>query len=165
MRPGEEGDRRASDRAPAPSSSAQVQLELAVLAAALEAERASAWHDPSAVDAIVVLIVAREPDERAYIADCLCSRPDLRTMEAASAGVAVALAGLHPPRLLIVDLAEADILRQMPDTPAIVIVDEVDEERRRMIGGAGGRTLLARPFNARTLLAYVAQYLRPDATK
>ena len=143
-----------------PASSAQVQLELAVLADELGAERTGDQADDAPVHGIIALIVAGEPDVRAYVAECLRSRHDIRAVEAVSAAVAVALAAQQPPRLMIVDVAEIEIVRLLPDLPVIVIVDEITSERHRMTRGAGARVLLARPFNARVLLEQLDGLLR-----
>jgi CheY-like chemotaxis protein len=159
---GEAGEAHGGVAPRTPASSPQVQLELAVLADELDAAQSGRPVNEVPPQGITVLIVAGEADVRAYVVECLRDRRGIRVLEAVSTPVAAALAVQQPPRLLIVDGAEIEIVRLLPDLPVIVIVDEITEERRRLTQGAVARVLLARPFNARVLLEQLDGLL-PDA--
>ena len=138
--------------------SPRVRLEVAFL----DADQAAPAPTPAADEraCLTVLVVAAEVDLRRYVRECLRERSDLRLIEAATVTAAVTLAADHSPDLVVVDEPERDALPRLPQTPAIVIVDDVPR------GAAASEPhvrLLARPFTAEQLVTGVSQLLG-DAT-
>ena len=137
-------------------TSSRVQLEVAILDdgdGALTSEQTTA---PDERPRVTVLVVAAESDLRRYVRECLRERSDLRVLEAATVGAAVALAAEEAPVLLIVDEPERDVLASLSDRCAIVIVDELS--RDALAPGARVRQL-ARPFACAEMLAEVGLLL------
>ena len=66
--------------------------------------------------------------------------------------------------MAIVDGPEIEVVRLLPEVPMIVIADDIGEDRERLMPGTRARVLLARPFNACTLLEQVDRLLheKPD---
>src|SRR5262245_14047966 len=152
--PDEEGAARSP--APSPSSSAKVQLEVDVLAADLAAEQSKTQLQDASTHALRVLVVASQPDVRAYISECLRSRTNLLVLEAASVQAAIALAQ-QQPRLLIVDESEIEVIGRLPQIATILIVDDASESYQH--GTRADLRVLARPFNTRGLLQQVDSLL------
>jgi hypothetical protein len=125
--------------------SPRVRLEVALL----DADPAAPAPDPSAPQAgngerpcLTVLAVAAEAD--------------LRVVEAASVGAAIAIAAESSPALLVVDEPERAVIDALAGLPAIVIVDELSQ------GAPASRArcrLLPRPFTGETLMAEVTRLL------
>lgn len=141
---------------PAAPPSSRVRLEVAFLDAD---QAAPAPGPPGAPDeriCLTVLVVAAEADLRRYVRECLRERTDLRLVEAATVGAAVALAADESPAFLVVDEPERDVVARLSLLRAIVIVDDVP--RGSAASGARLR-LLARPFTAETMLGEVGRLL------
>jgi hypothetical protein len=98
-----------------------------------------------------LLVVAGDADVRRYVRECLRDRADLRVLEAAGIQMAIRLAALQPPTLLIVDGPDAGVLDTFADVGAILIADDLP---RQAVPNARV-TALARPFGARELQAIV----------
>jgi len=133
-------------------ASPRVQLEVAFL----DGDQAAPLPAGDEPGAVTVLVVAGEADVRRYVRECLRERSDLRLLEAATIAAALPLAAESPPRLVIVDEPERDVLVRLPASRAIVIVDDVPHGSPTT--GARIR-LMARPFTAERLVAEVAQLL------
>jgi hypothetical protein len=139
--------------------SPRVRLEVALL----DADPAAPAPDPSAPQAgngerpcLTVLAVAAEADLRRYVRECLRERADLRVVEAASVGAAIAIAAESSPALLVVDEPERAVIDALAGLPAIVIVDALSQ------GAPASRArcrLLPRPFTGETLMAEVTRLL------
>lgn len=138
------------------SSSQRVRLEIECL----DADQAAPSPAPAAeIDdggRLTVLVVAAEADFRRYVRECLRERTDLRLLEAATVGAAVALAAYDAPAVLVVDEPEGDVVTALPGARAIIVVDDVPPSppmphaRLRFI---------TRPFSAQGLIAEVVSLL------
>ena len=116
------------------------------------------WHAPQPEPALddqhrryTVLVVVRDTHVRHYVLECLRDRTDLRVLEAPEIAVAVRMAAVQPPRLLIVDSQDAAIVDALVDVRVVLIVDELPRDAT-----PNSRvTTLARPFGAQDLEAIV----------
>ena len=95
---------------PAPSS--LVALEVALLSSAEHA---------SPADEAVALVVASDDDERAYIADTLGRRGDLRVTVAATVAAALEAAVHRTPRLVVATHDARMIIRHLPAVAAVLL--------------------------------------------
>ncbi|HKP30397.1 MAG TPA: hypothetical protein VJU15_13380 [Gemmatimonadales bacterium] len=97
------------------------------------------------------MIVARDPDTRFYVRECLRELTSLRLFEAATIGPGL---GLHvQPELLIVDGTAGE---NLPMLPVIHLADDAVD----MAGVIGARhAVLIRPFSAHALVALVKEFL------
>jgi len=140
------------EKAPSP----RVRLEVAFLDAD---QAAPAPVPPAALDertCLTVLVVAAEADFRRYVRECLRERTDVRVLEAATVTVAVTLAGVYSPELLVVDGPQRDVVVTLSQLRAVVVVDDVPHDAA---GVEPRLRLLARPFAAEGLMAAVGQLL------
>jgi len=154
----EDGSGREHAASPAPHSppSSRVRLEVAFLDADQSAPTPATPAAPDERTCLTVLVVAAEADLRCYIRECLRERADLRVLEAASVAAAVVLAAYSSPALLVVDAPERDVVSELSQLRAIVIVDDVPHGEP----AAGARVhLLARPFTADGLMTEVGRLL------
>ena len=136
-----------------PNPSAGVRLEVALL----DDQAASASPARSAGEAgegsrLTVLVVAADADVRLHVRECLRDCADMRVLEAPSVTVALTLEAQAAPRLMIVDVAQSDVLIALPHARAVVLVDDDPREERP----ADARVrFVARPFTADQLLTEV----------
>jgi hypothetical protein len=153
-RPDEEG-RESRTRLPDPHPSPRVRLEVA----ALDGDDGGQPSLAPAEDvgrSLTVLIVAGDADLRHYVTECLRARRDLRSIEAATVGIAHLSAAQQALDLIVADERARDVIAILPECRAIVLVDDVPRDDTP----DGGRVrFLARPFTARELMSVVSQSL------
>lgn len=154
-RPDDEGGESAP-RLPDPHPSPRVRLEVAALDGDDEGQPSLAPAVDDEGRRLTVLIVAGDADLRHYVTECLRERSDLRTMEAATVGIAHAIAAQHALELIVADERTREAIAILPACRAIVLVDDVPRDAPP----DGGRVrFVARPFTARELMAVVSQSL------
>jgi hypothetical protein len=97
-----------------PARSEQVSLEVALLAS-------ESLGDTSPR---VALVVASDPDVRAYVSDSLRQRAAVEVVAASSVASALDAAAQATPRVLVVAHAERAVLRHLPAVPAVLLSDD-----------------------------------------
>jgi hypothetical protein len=151
--PKEDGARPADTLLSAPTPSAGVRLEVAILDADHDAAMAPAMAGEQ--PHFIVLVVAAEADLRRYVRECLRDRRDIVVLETDTVTAARTIAERESPKIFIVDEREAAMLAVLLRLRVILIVDD---EPRYALADARVR-LLPRPFSAERLLAEVVSLL------
>jgi len=100
------------DHRPPPARSEHVSLEVALLASLGDANLR------------VALVVASDPDVRAYVSDSLRQRATVDVVVAGSVASALDAAAQATPRVLVVAHAERAVLRHLPAVPAVLLSDD-----------------------------------------
>jgi hypothetical protein len=105
-----------------------------------------------------ILVAMADPDLRAYVAQCLRDREDVRVEEIGPEGAPLEVAERLQADLLIADLSViAGGGAALGQTPLLLTGDELPDE---LPVGAGVRiAFLLQPFNARRLLEVVERLL------
>lgn len=153
--PSMDGGGRADGAAPTPvpHPSPRVRLEATLLDVGWAASTPGLSAVPDGLPGVTVLVVAAEADLRRYVRECLRERADLRVVDAATVGAAIALAAPFGPELLVVDEADRAVLGALSSHRAVLLVDEVP---RGAFGAGRHVRLLACPFSAEALLSALA---------
>jgi len=97
-----------------PVRSEQVSLEVALLAS----------ESLGDANARVALVVASDPDVRAYVSDSLRQRATVDVVVAGSVASALDAAAQATPSVLVVAHAERAVLRHLPAVPAVLLSDD-----------------------------------------
>lgn len=148
--------------------SGRISLEVAILASASEAEQRARREGNGDVLA-TVLVVAREPDMRAYVQGCLSGTP-VRVVTATDLTSAVTtLAGARPDLLIVhrttqettgsARLADPQTAAGFAEVPIILLVDETAERNAGRAGDQAGVAVLFAPFNRQRLREEVERCL------
>jgi len=116
-----------------------------------------------------VLVVAADPDMRAYVRQCLVHVTAVRVVEASNAATVARAVQSAIPQLVVVDVdgdpGRSSVERLLGRStalqfvPMIMITDDFHHGDR---SGHGPAAILVKPFNARRLCAEVHRLLTPD---
>lgn len=160
------GDTPRPARSGEPFRSDRISLEVSILASASEAEERAREGNGDVL--ATALVVAREPDMRAYVQGCLSGTP-LRVITAPDlTSAAATLAGARPDLLIVHRTTQdttgraragAQPVAAFAEIPIILLVDEAAERNAERAGDQASVVILFAPFNKRRLREEVERCL------